>query len=46
MRTSGIGGADMNYQLAQAMKVNVTYGVLIESVAERQPSIQRRPSRG
>jgi S1-C subfamily serine protease len=34
----GIGGADMTYQLALAMKVNVTYGVLIESVASGSPA--------
>lgn len=34
----GIGGADMNYQLAQAEKTNVTYGVLIENLVSGGPA--------
>jgi S1-C subfamily serine protease len=34
----GIGGTDMTLQLAQAMKLNVTYGVLIESVTSGGPA--------
>jgi S1-C subfamily serine protease len=34
----GIGGVDMNYQLAEASKTNVTYGVLIESLLPGGPS--------
>lgn len=34
----GIGGVDMNYQLAQASGTNVTYGVLIESVMSGGPA--------
>ena len=34
----GISTVDMNYQLAQASHTNVTYGVLIESVAPRGPA--------
>ncbi|MDA4131049.1 MAG: trypsin-like peptidase domain-containing protein [Thaumarchaeota archaeon] len=34
----GIGGADMNYGLAQASNTNVTYGVLIESLVPGGPS--------
>jgi S1-C subfamily serine protease len=34
----GIGGVDMDYQLAQASKTNVTYGVLIESVTSGGPA--------
>ncbi len=36
----GIGGVDMNYQLAQASGTNVTYGVLIESVVSGGPASQ------
>ena len=34
----GIGGADMTLQLAEAMKVNTTYGVLVESVVSGGPA--------
>lgn len=34
----GIGGTDMNLQVAEAMKVNVTYGVLVESVVSGGPA--------
>ncbi len=34
----GIAGVDMNYQLAQASKTNVTYGVLVESVTAGSPA--------
>ncbi|HZW58518.1 MAG TPA: PDZ domain-containing protein, partial [Nitrososphaerales archaeon] len=34
----GIGGADMNYQLSQASRTNVTYGVLIENVVPGGPA--------
>jgi S1-C subfamily serine protease len=34
----GIGGADMNYQLAQAMRTSVTYGVLIENIVNGGPA--------
>jgi S1-C subfamily serine protease len=34
----GIVGADMNYQLAQALGVNVTYGVLVQQVASGSPA--------
>jgi S1-C subfamily serine protease len=34
----GISGVDMNYQLAQASKTNVTYGVLIEQVTGGSPA--------
>lgn len=34
----GIGGADMNYQLAQAMKTSVTFGVLVEGVTIGSPA--------
>jgi S1-C subfamily serine protease len=34
----GINGTDMNYELAQAAKVNVTYGVLVEQVASNSPA--------
>lgn len=34
----GIEGVDMTLQLAQAMKINVTYGVLVESVASGGPA--------
>ncbi|MDG6900730.1 MAG: trypsin-like peptidase domain-containing protein [Nitrososphaerota archaeon] len=34
----GIGEADMSYDLAQASHVNVTYGVLVESVLQGSPA--------
>ncbi len=34
----GIQGADMNYQLAQLEKTNVTYGVLIENLTQGGPA--------
>jgi len=34
----GIGGADMTLQLAEAMKSNATYGVLVESVVSGGPA--------
>ena len=34
----GIGGVDMNYQLAQASGTNVTYGVLVESIVSGGPA--------
>lgn len=34
----GIEAADMNYQLAQAMKTNITYGVLIENTTPHGPA--------
>ncbi len=34
----GIDGADMNYQLAAAEGTNITYGVLIETVAQGGPA--------
>jgi S1-C subfamily serine protease len=34
----GIGGVDMNYQLAKASSTNVTYGVLIENVVSGGPA--------
>ncbi len=34
----GITGADMNYQLGQVTKANVTYGILVESVAQGGPA--------
>ncbi len=34
----GINGTDMSYQLAQDMKTNVTYGVLVESVVSGGPA--------
>jgi S1-C subfamily serine protease len=34
----GIGGVDMTYQLAQASKTNVTYGVLVEQVVSGSPA--------
>jgi S1-C subfamily serine protease len=34
----GIGTADMNYQLAQDSKTNVTYGVLVETVVSGGPA--------
>jgi S1-C subfamily serine protease len=34
----GIEGADTNFQLAQLMKTNVTYGVLLESVVSGGPA--------
>ena len=34
----GISGADMNYQLAQASKTSVTYGVLVERVVGGGPA--------
>jgi len=34
----GIGGVDMNYQLAQASKTNTTYGVLVEQVTSGSPA--------
>jgi S1-C subfamily serine protease len=34
----GVGTADMNYQLAQDSKTNVTYGVLIEQVVSGGPA--------
>jgi len=36
----GIGGVDMNYQLAQASKTNITYGVLVEQVSSGGPAAQ------
>jgi len=34
----GIAGVDMNYQLSQAARVNVTYGVLLENLAPGGPA--------
>jgi S1-C subfamily serine protease len=34
----GIQGADMNYQLAQAMGINVTYGVLLQRITAGGPA--------
>jgi len=34
----GVSGANMNYQLARAAGTNVTYGVLIQSVAPASPA--------
>jgi S1-C subfamily serine protease len=34
----GIDGTDMNYQLAEASNSNITYGVLVESVAAGGPA--------
>jgi S1-C subfamily serine protease len=34
----GIDGVDMTYQLAQASKTNITYGVLVEQVASGSPA--------
>jgi len=34
----GISGVDMDYQLAQASKTNVTYGVLVEQVTSGSPA--------
>jgi S1-C subfamily serine protease len=34
----GIEGTDMNFQLSQVMKTNVTYGVLLESVIQGSPA--------
>jgi S1-C subfamily serine protease len=34
----GVRGTDMNYLLAQAMGINITYGVLIERVAPGGPA--------
>ncbi|MGD1054564.1 MAG: trypsin-like peptidase domain-containing protein [Nitrososphaerales archaeon] len=34
----GISGEDMNYQLAQASKTNITYGVLLEQVTSGGPA--------
>jgi S1-C subfamily serine protease len=34
----GVSGVDMSYQLAQAMNVNVTYGVLVEGVTGGSPA--------
>jgi S1-C subfamily serine protease len=34
----GIGGVDMTYQLAQASKTSVTYGVLVEQVTSGGPA--------
>lgn len=34
----GIGGADMNYQLARESKTNATYGVLVEQVTSGSPA--------
>ena len=34
----GIGGVDMNYQLARASGTNVTYGVLVENVVSGAPA--------
>ena len=34
----GISGVDMDYQLAEASKTNVTYGVLVESLISGGPS--------
>jgi len=36
----GITGADMTYDIATAMKTNVTYGVLIQSVVSGGPAAQ------
>jgi len=34
----GISGVDMNYQLAQASKTSITYGVLVEQVTSGSPA--------
>jgi S1-C subfamily serine protease len=34
----GVGTADMNYQLARIMGTNVTYGALVEQVAQGSPA--------
>ena len=34
----GIGSTDMSYQLAQAIKTNTTYGVLVENVVTGGPA--------
>ena len=34
----GISGVDMDYQLAQASKTNITYGVLVEQVTSGSPA--------
>jgi S1-C subfamily serine protease len=34
----GIEGADMNYQLSQLLRTNVTYGVLVENVIQGSPA--------
>jgi S1-C subfamily serine protease len=34
----GIVGADMNYQLAEAIRTNVTYGVLVQQVVQDSPA--------
>jgi len=34
----GIGGVDMDYQLAQESKTNITYGVLVEQVTRGSPA--------
>ena len=36
----GISGADMSYDIAQAMNVQVTYGVLLQSVTSGSPAAQ------
>lgn len=42
----GIAGTDMSYQLAQAMGTNVTYGVLVESVASGGPAAEAQIQAG
>ena len=40
----GVEGSDMDYDTAQSMKVNVTYGWLIDSVIAGGPASQAKPT--